>query len=102
MKGEAAQLVGLIEAGRAALKNFAREKGLPEAPVDAFINRAVPVIQQALATQTMVDGEELPELHVARPLHPRFAPVDPLEPLPWQVTDTQRYLKKMAQLGYTI
>jgi hypothetical protein len=22
--------------------------------------------------------------------------------LPWQVPDTQRYLKKMAQLGYTI
>jgi hypothetical protein len=102
MNGEAAQLAGLIEAGRGALKNFAREKALPEAPVDAFVNRAVPVIEEALATELALDAEELPELHVARPLHPRFAPVDPLEPLPWQVSDTQRYLKKMAQLGYTI
>jgi len=102
MKGETEQLVGLLEAGRRAFQESLREKGIPETPVDAFVDRAAPIIRKVFATEMAMDADQLPELHVARPLHPRFAPVDPLEPLPWQVPDTQRYLKKMAQLGYTI
>jgi hypothetical protein len=44
--------------------------------------------------------EDPPELDAARPLYPRFAPPEALQPLPWEVRDTARGLKKKAQRGF--
>jgi len=37
-----------------------------------------------------------------RPIHPRYASYDPLEPLPWQTRSPERYLARMKRLGYTL
>lgn len=37
-----------------------------------------------------------------RPIHPRYAAYDPLEPLPWQTRSPERYLARMKRLGYTL
>ncbi|MEO6984793.1 MAG: hypothetical protein ABI155_05580 [Paralcaligenes sp.] len=38
----------------------------------------------------------------SRPIHPRYADFDPIEPLPWQTRNPERYLVRMKKLGYTL
>lgn len=103
LNGRSDQLIGLIDAARSALKDLVATKGLPESKADEFVDKAIETIRkEGLSAGCKFDTERLPELNVVRPLHPRFAPEDPLEPLPWQVANTERYLNKMAALGYTI
>jgi hypothetical protein len=102
LRGEAKQLVALIESSKNTLCELVKEQGLPEKAVDDFVTTANRVITKVLQESISVGETEIPELNVARPLHPRYAPIDPLEPLHWEVPDPSRYLKKMAQLGYTL
>jgi len=94
------QLIGLLETAREPLRQVLADRGLPRDKADAFLDEAIPVIRAVFAADRPADPESLPELNVARPLHLRYAPPDPLEPLHWD--NTERYLKKMAQLGYTL
>lgn len=102
LRGEAKQLDDLIDSSRDALKTILSDRRGDISAVDTFIGRSTSVIREVFETLPLMNDDDLPELNVARPLHPRFAPVDPLEPLPWQVPDTEHYLKKMALLGYTL
>jgi len=102
LKGEPEQLIQLIKTSRVALRQTLADGGTVTDKVDEFVEKVQPVIRDFFARESTLSAEDLPELSVVRPLHPRFAPPDPLEPLPWEVRDTARYLKKMAQLGYTI
>jgi hypothetical protein len=102
-KGQPEQLIGLLETAREPLRQVLADRDLPRDKADAFLDEAIPVIRAVFAADRPgADPENLPELNVARPLHPRYAPPDPLEPLHWEVPNTERYLKKMAQLGYTL
>lgn len=102
LEGEVGQLTGLLETQGPALKEMLAEAGRDGAAVDAFVERAASVIRNVLASSLSVDDGSLPELHVVRPLHPRYAPPDPLEPLHWEVPNPAGYRKKMAKLGYTL
>lgn len=102
LRGNPTQLINLIEAvGTATASAWQNESITPEA-VASFVSSAVSAIQAANRADLALGEEVLPELKVARPLHPRYAPVDPLEPLPWEVKDVERYQRKMARLGYTL
>jgi len=50
----------------------------------------------------LVDAELEEVLDSTRPIHPRYAAFDPLEPLPWQTRSPERYLARMKRLGYTL
>lgn len=102
LRGEAGQLISLMETAVAALRELLEAKDLPGAAADAFMATAGPIIRERFEDGAELDPDGLPELSVVRPLHPRYAPDDPLEPLPWRAANTGRYLKKMAQLGYTL
>jgi hypothetical protein len=102
LDGEARQIIGLVDSARDALKAISEERGLSAEAIDGFIERSARVMGQVFENSVAVSEDEIPELNVARPIHPRYAPVDPLEPLHWQVADPARYRRKMALLGYTL
>src|SRR5579864_1423046 len=80
LKGEPEQLTKLPATSREALKTVLADKGLDTEKVDPFIAQGTAVIRDFFTRNATVSPEELPELNVARPLRPRFAPPDPLEP----------------------
>lgn len=102
LRGDAEQLLTLLQTQRAALQALLKEKGLPQEAADPFIEAASQAFPWALSNGHTITEEILPELRVARPLHPRFAPFDPVEPLPWETADQQKWVQRMARLGYTI
>lgn len=102
LNGEAQQLIDLLGSQGAGLEPLLRNKGADVAALGRFLDESFTVIREVFETKLDVDGETLPELQVVRPIHPRYAPPDPLEPLHWEVPNTARYLKKMANLGYTL
>ena len=78
------------------------DRDLPRDKADAFLDEAILSFARCSRPIDRSTPRIYPELNVARPPHPRYAPPDPLEPLHWEVPNTERYLKKMAQLGYTL
>lgn len=102
LQGTAAQLIALVEALGAAAGSAWEDEGITTQAVTSFIATAVAAIRVADEKGLEPNDEDLPELKMARPLHPRYAPVDPLEPLPWEVENLERYQRKMARLGYTL
>lgn len=59
--------------------------------VDAFFDRSLEL-----------DGDDLTDVTDERPIHPRFAPYDPEEPLPWNTDDPEKHQKIMEIRGFTI
>lgn len=102
LKGNLDQLINLLKAVRVAVSAVWVKDGISAESVDRFIETAIAVISDLAKNPLEPDDEDLPELRVARPLHPRYAPVDPLEPLPWEVENLERYQRKMVRLGYTL
>jgi hypothetical protein len=49
-----------------------------------------------------VDDKVKAIIEDSRPIHPRYADFDPIEPLPWQTRNPERYLTRMKKLGYTL
>jgi hypothetical protein len=102
LDGDPVQLAGLLEAVKSSASDAWAAEGISAATVGTFVDTAVAVVNDIASTPLSLDDEILPELRVARPLHPRYAPVDPLEPLPWEVENLERYQRKMARLVYTL
>jgi hypothetical protein len=107
LRGGASELNALLEAERDAIREHSSEiAALPRAvtpsAVDAFFARVVDTVGAAFRRGLEIAEASLPELDALRPLHPRFAPYDPLEPLPWVTKDPESYRRKMASLGYVI
>ncbi|TAM59786.1 hypothetical protein EPN52_07015 [bacterium] len=74
---------------------------LGAAETQHFFERVARVIEATF--DRVIDFQEswLPELS-GRPMHPRFAPLDPVEPLPWEPAKPELYRRRMERLGYTI
>lgn len=51
---------------------------------------------------TQLRGDFRDLLDMVRPIHPRYAAFDPLEPLPWQTRNPERYQSRMRRLGYEL
>ena len=107
LRGGAAELTALIEAERDAVREHRGElsalpRAIAPAAVDAFFARTVETAGEAFRRGLEITEASLPELDALRPLHPRFAPHDPLEPLPWKPKNPESYRRKMASLGYVI
>lgn len=106
LRGGAVELITLLEAERDALAAQGAE--LPAVPairpiaIETFFGRAIAAIGTAFDRELPIEESWLPELAEMRPLHPRFAPHDPLEPLPWQPKNPESYDRKMKGLGYVI
>ncbi|MCC6209748.1 MAG: hypothetical protein IT513_01775 [Burkholderiales bacterium] len=105
LRGGASELIALLQAERQAIERHRGE--LPAlrratAAVDAFFTRTIDTVGEAFRRRLEIAESALPELDALRPLHPRFAPHDPLEPLPWVPKDPEAYRRKMASLGYVI
>jgi hypothetical protein len=102
LNGEPGQLIALLGSATQAFEELLAGRSLDAAKVRPFVDIASKVIAQVADTGLTIAEEDLPELAGARPIHPRYAPVDPLEPLHWQVANPERYLTKMRKLGYTL
>ncbi|HEX7024514.1 MAG TPA: hypothetical protein VF187_06830 [Gemmatimonadales bacterium] len=100
LRGEAQQLARLLSLQKVGLKRLLAPEETQH--LEAFVERALDAIQRVFAEGIEVTPEDFPELQVARPLHPRYAPVDPMEPLPWQQPDSERYLQRMIRMGYIL
>lgn len=68
----------------------------------AFFDTAIATAEEVLRHKIRLTDSALPELQGTRPIHPRFAAEDPLEPLPWHAKNPEAYRKRMERLGYTI
>lgn len=102
LNGEPGQLIALLGSATQAFEELLAARGADAAKVRPFVDIASKTIAQVADAGLTIAEEELPELVGARPIHPRYAPVDPLEPLHWQVANPERYLTKMRKLGYTL
>jgi hypothetical protein len=107
LRGGASELTLLLEAERQAILKHPGE--LPALPptitpgaIDAFFARTIDTVGDAFRRGIEIVDASLPELDALRPLHPRFAPHDPLEPLPWVPKNPESYRRRMASLGYVI
>jgi hypothetical protein len=58
--------------------------------------------QRALSEEDLKSDQLDAIVDGTRPIHPRYASYDPLEPLPWQTRSPERYLARMKRLGYTL
>ena len=101
LEGDPEQLARLLESQRAALGVI--HSAVDPAAIAAFITVAAAEIRSVDAPAE----EELIEaftdlIQLTRPLHPRFAPFDPVEPLPWQTRNPERHMARMRRLGYTV
>lgn len=107
-RGGDEELCILIEALRLAVQEHASEPELlrrvpgASAAAEAFFARVCGTIQETFRRGLRVEESSLPELGAMRPVHPRFAPFDPVEPLPWESKDPESYMTKMERLGYVI
>jgi hypothetical protein len=102
LNGEPGQLIALLGSATQAFEKLLAGRGADATKVRPFVDIASKTIAQVADAGLTIAEEELPELVGARPIHPRYAPVDPLEPLHWQVANPERYLTKMRKLGYTL
>lgn len=107
LRGGAPELVSLLEAQRDAIRTHPGEfHALPATvtpgAIDAFFARTIDTVGDAFRRGLEIADASLPELDALRPLHPRFAPHDPLEPLPWVPKNPESYRRRMASLGYVI
>ncbi|MGH7068662.1 MAG: hypothetical protein ACREFO_01430 [Acetobacteraceae bacterium] len=105
--GGEVELAALLEAERQAVREHSdllKSLGATADAdtVDAFFTHAADGVRAAFGDALSIDESWLPEIDAMRPLHPRFAPHDPLEPLPWEPKDPQSYRQKMERLGYVI
>lgn len=102
LNGAPSQLVALLESATPALENLLAGRGADASKVRSFFAAATAAVAQAAQEGVTLAEDDLPEFATMRPIHPRYAPVDPLEPLPWQAAHPERYLAKMRNLGYTL
>lgn len=107
LQGGAAELAALLDAEGLAIRKHPGElHALPASItpdlIDAFFTRAADAVGSAFRRGIVIPDTALPELDALRPLHPRFAPHDPLEPLPWVPKNPESYRRRMASLGYVI
>lgn len=94
----------LILTQRDALKAWHADNG--SVNVDEFF-ALVETEFSRIAEQSLTEADlDAPGLEAVvdgtRPIHPRYAAYDPLEPLPWQTRSPERYLARMKRLGYTL
>ena len=108
LRGEKADLLGLIGALERAFQRHAADGNLPPeiaalgpSGIQDFFDRATRTIDATFDREIDFQESWLPELS-GRPIHPRFAPVDPIEPLPWEPAKPELYLRRMERLGYII
>lgn len=103
LEGVTEQYLRLIELQAAALRSWHAEDRVD---VDAFLSAVGQEYRQLTkrgATESDVRDTRLARvIESTRPVHPRYAPFDPLEPLPWQTRSPERYLARMKRLGYTL
>lgn len=103
LHGDSEQYLRLIELQAAALTARHAEVGVD---IDAFISTVGQLFRRLTresATEAEVTDSRLARiLESTRPVHPRYASFDPLEPLPWQTRSPERYLARMKRLGYTL
>ena len=107
LRGGATELIALLAAERDAIREHSGElpalpRATTRADVDAFFARVADTVGEVFRGDVEIRESFLPELDALRPLHPRFAPYDPLEPLPWVTKNPESYRRKMATLGYVI
>ena len=103
LKGDPEQLASLLASQRTALGIV--HPTLNPATIDSFVTVAAAEIRKNYDAEGGQDArvEKFDDLlALTRPLHPRFAPFDPVEPLPWQTRNPERHLARMRRLGYTV
>jgi len=108
LRGGRDELLALVEALRRALGPHAGTGAAGEplrrverAKVDDFFQCVSDTASRSFSAALELEESVLPELS-GRPLHPRFAPYDPMEPLPWESSSPDLYLRRMERLGYVI
>ncbi|MDE2572353.1 MAG: hypothetical protein KGM44_07525 [bacterium] len=108
LRGGSEELLALLAALRQALIAHASSgaplDGLPaidRSRVESLFASAATAALAAFAGDLDIDEAWLPELG-GRPIHPRFAPYDPVEPLPWESRSPDLYARRMERLGYVI
>jgi hypothetical protein len=102
LNGYPEQLIRLVECQIEGIRKNIDLVNMDESFLNSFGEEVMSVIESLFSKDVLWDEEIIPELGVVRPIHPRFAPIDPLEPLPWETKNQDRYLIKMKRLGYTI
>ncbi|MGH7749417.1 MAG: hypothetical protein ACREQ5_32320, partial [Candidatus Dormibacteria bacterium] len=109
LRGGAVDLLALLTAMREALTAHLGDPTLsPQfadfvngSQTDAFFGKVAHAVELTFKGAIKVDESWLPELS-GRPIHPRFAPHDPVEPLPWESRSPELYARRMERLGYVI
>lgn len=97
LDGEPSQLTALLRSQETALAVTVDPTSVAE-----FMDAACDVVDRYLKLSVSCDADIIPELEGTRPVHPRFASFDPMEPLPWETRNPERHQRRMRRLGYTI
>jgi hypothetical protein len=92
------ELVQLLRTIGPALQQLLGDQHAEE-DIDTFCEK---VISSASDEDSNADVSFSDLIELVRPIHPRYAAYDPLEPLPWQARNQERYVARMRRLGYEL
>lgn len=99
--GDGEDVAMLVDSQRAALASASKRS--MTADIWRFVDISVAVLRSPHPQHHGPSPVQLPALEeVCRPIHPRYAPVDPVEPLPWHTRNPERHFSRMKRLGYTL
>ncbi|MGH7659929.1 MAG: hypothetical protein ACRENA_03285 [Vulcanimicrobiaceae bacterium] len=101
LEGGSAELTALLRAEVEAMTSDPI-RDIASETLTAFFDAAIAAAEDVTRRRLPITETALPELEGSRPIHPRFAAEDPMEPLPWETKDPIAHRKRMERLGYTI
>lgn len=90
----------LIETARPAVEQIMAADPEAKSKCEDFVSRVQRIYAVGGGRKRWQEDEQLMDL--VRPVHPRYAAVDPLEPLPWHTRNPDRYRQRMSRLGYEL
>ena len=105
LRGTPDQLVQYLETQQQGIISLIETNGMlgvSPGDVDSFFETAFDTIETFFEHSVEIDGDSLDTVEEERPVHPRFAPPDPEEPLPWRTDDPEMHKRFMQVRGFTI
>lgn len=105
LKGSHDQLIGYLKSqqkGIEYLSKISSDIDISVENIDSFFDTVCETIGTVFDQSIRFDDEDLSDVADSRPVHPRFAPHDPMEPLPWNTDDPEKHKQFMEVRGFTI
>lgn len=105
LKGSCAQLIGYLVTQRKGIDCLLETDigfDISIEDIDSFFDTVYDTVETAFDQAIEINNEDLSDVADGRPVHPRFAPYDSMEPLPWNTDDPEMHKRFMEIRGFTV